>query len=217
MLTIGDSVRSGGRLARRPFLRVGGTGLAGLAGLSALLGRSPGGLAAAPPNEPAARFLRDRSVVFLFMHGGPSQFETFDPKTEGPSNVHAQTGAIATSIPGISFGSTFVQLAKRAHLLNIVRSFVTGDGNHDIKPVVGRATSGANIGSLYARVAGANRPARNYWPNSPNRIRIFNTLWNGPTARPKRSSRAKSRTTYCAASMPGTWIYRRPSPAAGRI
>jgi len=158
MLTIGDSVRSGGRLARRPFLRVGGTGLAGLAGLSALLGRSPGGLAAAPPNEPAARFLRDRSVVFLFMHGGPSQFETFDPKTEGPSNVHAQTGAIATSIPGISFGSTFVELAKRAHLLNIVRSFVTGDGNHDIKPVVGRATSGANIGSLYARVAGANRP-----------------------------------------------------------
>ena len=158
MLTIGDSVRRGGRLARRPFLRVGGAGLAGLAGLSSRFGQSPQGIAAVPPNEQAARFLRDRSVIFLFMHGGPSQFETFDPKTEGPSNVHAQTGAIATSIPGISFGSTFSGLAKRAHLLNIVRSFVTGDGNHDIKPVVGRATSGANIGSLYARVAGASRP-----------------------------------------------------------
>ena len=159
MLTIGDSVRSGGRLARRPFLRVGSAGLAGLAGLSSLFGQSPQGIAAAAENGPAARFLRDRSVIFLFMHGGPSQFETFDPKTEGPSNVHAQTGAIATSIPGISFGSTFAELAKRAHLLNIVRSFVTGDGNHDIKPVVGAATNRANLGSLYARVAGANRPA----------------------------------------------------------
>ena len=68
------------------------------------------------------------------------------------------TGAIATSIPGISFGSTFAELAKRAHLVNVVRSFVTGDGNHDIKPVVGAATNRANLGSLYARVAGANRP-----------------------------------------------------------
>ena len=159
MLTIGDSVRIGSRLSRRPFLRVGSAGLAGLAGLSSLFGQSPQGIAAAAENGPAARFLRDRSVIFLFMHGGPSQFETFDPKTEGPSNVHAQTGAIATSIPGISFGSTFAELAKRAHLLNIVRSFVTGDGNHDIKPVVGAATNRANLGSLYARVAGASRPA----------------------------------------------------------
>ena len=159
MLTIGDSVRTGGRLARRPFLRVGSAGLAGLAGLTSLFGRSPTGMATAAPNDPAARFLRDRSVIFLFMHGGPSQFETFDPKSEGPSSAHSQTGAIATSIPGISFGSTFAELAKRADRLNIVRSFVTGDGNHDIKPVVGAATNRANLGSLYARVAGANRPA----------------------------------------------------------
>ena len=153
MLTIGDSVRTGGRLARRPFLRVGSAGLAGLAGLTSLFGRSPTGMATAAPNDPAARFLRDRSVIFLFMHGGPSQFETFDPKSEGPSSAHSQTGAIATSIPGISFGSTFAELAKRADRLNIVRSFVTGDGNHDIKPVVGAATNRANLGSLYARIA----------------------------------------------------------------
>jgi hypothetical protein len=44
-----------------------------------------------------------------------------------------------------------------ANQLAIVRSFQTGDGNHDIKPIVSRATAGANIGSLYARVAGSNR------------------------------------------------------------
>ena len=45
-----------------------------------------------------------------------------------------------------------------AHATTIVRSFRDGDGNHDIKPIVGKATGGANLGSLYARIAGANRP-----------------------------------------------------------
>jgi len=157
MLTIGDTVRVGGGLARRSFLRVGSAGLAGLAGLPGFLGQVAGA-GRAFAGDGVKPYLRDRSVIFLFMHGGPSQFETFDPKSEGPSNVHSQTGDIATSIPGISFGSAFPQLAKRAHLLNLVRSFVTGDGNHDIKPVVGTATQRANIGSLYARVAGPMRP-----------------------------------------------------------
>jgi hypothetical protein len=49
-------------------------------------------------------------------------------------------------------------LAQRAHRLSIVRSFQTGDGNHDIKPIVCRDSFGANLGSLYARVAGTNHP-----------------------------------------------------------
>src|SRR5207237_25897 len=43
-------------------------------------------------------------------------------------------------------------------LLSVVRSFVPGDGNHDIKPIVGRDTSGANLGALYSSLAGANHP-----------------------------------------------------------
>ncbi len=45
-----------------------------------------------------------------------------------------------------------------ANRLAVVRSFTTGDGNHDIKPVVGRDSLGANLGSIYARVAGRNHP-----------------------------------------------------------
>jgi hypothetical protein len=134
---------------RRAFLQLGGFGLGALAAnqlnsASALAGeqKSP---------------LRDRSVIFLFMHGGPSQFETFDPKMDAPSSVRSTTGEIATSIPGITFGSTFEKLAQRAHLFNIVRSFVTGDGNHDIKPVVGKNSLKANLGSLYSRIAGPVR------------------------------------------------------------
>src|SRR5207237_6974086 len=39
-----------------------------------------------------------------------------------------------------------------------LRSFVPGDGNHDIKPVVSRDSFGANLGSIYSRVAGRNHP-----------------------------------------------------------
>ncbi|MEQ1831044.1 MAG: DUF1501 domain-containing protein, partial [Pirellula sp.] len=101
--------------------------------------------------------LKDKSVVFLFMHGGPSQFETFDPKMSAASGIRSATGEIATSLPGVTFGTTFEQLSKRAHLFNVVRSFVTGDGNHDIKPVVSKDTLRANMGSLYSRVAGPIR------------------------------------------------------------
>ena len=99
-----------------------------------------------------------RSVIFLFLHGGPSQFETFDPKMAAPAEIRSTTGEISTSIPGITFGSTFPKLAGLADRLSIVRSFTTGNANHDIKPVVSRHTGGANLGSLYARIAGATDP-----------------------------------------------------------
>src|SRR5205807_1328324 len=100
----------------------------------------------------------DRSVIFLFLHGGPSQFETFDPKMAAPAEFRSTTGEVATRLPGVTFGGTFPRLAARADKLTVVRSFVSGDGNHDIKPVVGRDTFGANLGSIYARVAGQNHP-----------------------------------------------------------
>ena len=104
------------------------------------------------------RLLTGRSVIFLFLHGGPSQFETFDPKMSAPAEIRSTTGEIATRIPGVTFGSSFPKLAQLADRLAIVRSFTTGDANHDIKPVVSRHTHGANLGSLFARVAGMTDP-----------------------------------------------------------
>jgi hypothetical protein len=104
------------------------------------------------------RPITDKSVIFLFLHGGPTQIETFDPKMTAPAEFRSTTGEVATRLPGITFGSSFPRLAALADKLTVVRSFVTGDGNHDIKPVVGRDTFGANFGSIYARVAGQNHP-----------------------------------------------------------
>ncbi len=143
---------------RRAFLRVGSLGLGGM-GL-------PGMLAA---REELPPMIKDRAVVFLFMHGGPSQFETFDPKMDAPSTIRSVTGEVPTSLPGITFGSTFPRLASLAHKMAIVRSFTTGTGAHDIKPIVGTNSLGANIGSLYARVAGNSVPES----GMPKNIALF--------------------------------------------
>src|SRR6185295_18698772 len=137
------------RFGRRAFLRAGAMSLGGLS-LPGLLAH-----AAADPK----RLLAGRSGIFLFLHGGPSQVETFDPKMSAPADIHSTTGEIATRIPGVTFGSSFPKLARLADRLTIVRSFTTGDANHDIKPVVSRHTHGANLDSLFARVAGTTDPA----------------------------------------------------------
>ena len=158
MLDIGGFTN---RHDRRAFLKVGGLTLGGLT-LPQLLETK---VRAAQESLP----ISDRSVVFVFMHGGPSQNETFDPKMTAPPGNCSVNGEVATSIPGVTYGYTFPRLAALAHKTTIVRSFRTGDGNHDIKPIVGRATYGANLGSLYARVAGANRPGSGM-PTHPGRL-----------------------------------------------
>lgn len=140
MLTIHD---------RRSFLRVGSLALGGLS-LPHLL--------AAKASAESRSLVKDRSVIFLFLHGGPAQTETFDPKMTAPSEFRSTTGEVATSLPGVTFGGTFPRLAALADKLAIVRSYLPGNGNHDIKPIVCADSFGANLGSIYSRVVGRNHP-----------------------------------------------------------
>jgi hypothetical protein len=98
-------------------------------------------------------------VIFLFLHGGPTQTETFDPKMTAPEGIRSVTGEIPTAIPGVTFGGTMTKLAGIADKIAVVRSFLTGDANHDIKPIVSKEFFAANLGSIYARAAGMNNPA----------------------------------------------------------
>lgn len=156
MLTIHDH----SRLGRRDFLRIGSLALGGLS-LSEML--------AGAGAVSTAGHLHDRSVIFLFLHGGPSQLETFDPKMSAPEGIRSATGEIKTALPGITFGSSFPKLARLADRCSIVRSFVTGDGNHDIKPVVSRHSFNASPGAAYAHVAGANHPVS----GMPTHVALF--------------------------------------------
>ncbi len=139
-----------GDVNRRDFLRIGSLGLGGLTLPNLLAARAD----AARNDIPVT----GKSVIFLFQHGGPTQFETFDPKMSAPSGVRSATGSTPTSIPGVHFGGTFTRLAKLAHKIAVVRSFQSGSSAHRIQPIVSADSLDANIGSLYSRIVGATNP-----------------------------------------------------------
>src|SRR6218665_3379999 len=92
--------------SRRDLLQVGvlaGTGL----GLPDLLRQRA---AAAPAEETPVR-----SVIHIFLGGGPSHFETFDPKPEAPADIRGPYSPIATSHPGLFLCETLPRLARVAH------------------------------------------------------------------------------------------------------
>jgi len=107
--------------SRREFLKIGSLGFGGLT-LTQLLP-----LRAAAESEVLAK---PRSIVLLFLEGGPSQLETFDPKPDASSEYRSPLGSIKTSLPGVEFGSLFPKMAGLANKMSVVRSFTHGDGDH---------------------------------------------------------------------------------------
>lgn len=147
MLTLHDT---NPRLTRRELLRAGSLALGGLS-LSSLL-------AAQASAAPSASPVTGKSVIFLFQQGGPTQFETFDPKPDALEAIRTLTGVTQTTLPGVLFGATMQQLAQLAHKMTIVRSYQTGNAGHNILPIVGPDSLNANIGCLVARVLGSTHP-----------------------------------------------------------
>src|SRR4051812_1950038 len=138
--------------ARREFLKIGSLGFGGLVTL-------PGLLAAKAQAAAAGRIVKDKSVVLLFLQGGPSHIELFDPKMTAPVEFRSITGEVQTSLPGITFGGTFPRMASLAHKLAIVRSYASGNAGHTYQEVLsGGNKLKATLGAVYARVAGNNHP-----------------------------------------------------------
>jgi len=112
-------VDSSGAISRRGFLHLAGAA-AGL-GLSNVLAARAGELKR-----------QNRACILLWMAGGPSQFESFDPKpgaeTQGPTN------AISTSVPGLQIAEHWTRMAGVMKDMAVIRSMTSKEGNH------GRAT-----------------------------------------------------------------------------
>jgi Protein of unknown function (DUF1501) len=99
-------------------------------GLGALLG---GGLAHAlrlRAEEGAAPKTRAKSCILIWMDGGPSHYETFDPKPNAPAEIRGEFKPIATNVPGIQFSEQMTRLAGIADQLAVVRSIRHDQGNH---------------------------------------------------------------------------------------
>ena len=103
-------------LTRRDFLRAG-TLAAGSVGLS-LAGVQ------------AADRARERNCILLFLVGGPSQLDTWDPKPNAPSHIRGPFRPIQTNVPGIQICEHFPRMARMADRYAIVRSV-----HHEAAPV----------------------------------------------------------------------------------
>ncbi len=72
---------------------------------------------------------RPKSVVLLWLEGGPSQFETFDPHPGG--KIGGSVKAISTSVKDIEFADTLPQLAEQMHRAALIRSVTGKEGDHE--------------------------------------------------------------------------------------
>jgi hypothetical protein len=107
-------------LNRRHFVRIGGITLAG----SAL-----DVLCHARSNAPPTKAVADQ-VVFLWLPGGVTHHESFDPKPDAPAEVRGDIKSIATNVPGIRFAEVMVELAKHMDKLALIRSYRAGNDDH---------------------------------------------------------------------------------------
>jgi uncharacterized protein (DUF1501 family) len=107
-------------LTRRDFLRVGS------------LGAGAVGLTLADINQLQAGFRprKDINCILLFLVGGPSHIDTWDPKPDAPDTVRGPFRPIATNVPGVSIAEHFPRMAQMADRYAIVRSV-----HHNAAPI----------------------------------------------------------------------------------
>ena len=141
-------------VSRRAALQVGALALSGL-GLPGLLRARQGG-----KNVGRDGFGRAKSCILIFMWGGPSQLDTWDPKPGAPEDIRGPFRPIATSVPGISISEHFPLLARQAHRLAIIRSMNHDDPAH--LSTAHRLLTGHLAPTPYSDAAG---PSPRDWPH----------------------------------------------------
>src|SRR5262249_55622202 len=141
---------------RRDFVKAGVLGLGGVT-LPWLLERKARAAGA------GSDYVKNKSVILVFLGGGASHIETFNPNMDAPAPYSSITGAVRTTIPGVLLGGTFPLLARHADKMAIVRSFRHSVGNHEqaISHVLtggtapnGQQQAGLSIGAMYAPLPG---------------------------------------------------------------
>src|SRR4051794_33420262 len=100
-------------MSRRDCLKLGLGALAG-AGLTQLLQARAG---AATTQTPAAK-----SCILIWMDGGPTHYETFDPKPNAPVEIRGQFGYSRTRLPGVLYSEHMQRLAAIADKTTVIRS-----------------------------------------------------------------------------------------------
>ncbi len=145
-------------VSRRNFLQIGAAGLAGLT-LTDLLRADEAGLSNGNYQK--------KSIINVYLGGGPSHIDTFDMKPEAPKEFRGEFNPIDTNVPGIQICEHLPKLASMMDKLAIVRSLTgiheehtphqteTGWSEQSLRSSGGRPS----LGSVVARLHGANNGA----------------------------------------------------------
>jgi hypothetical protein len=107
-------------MTRRELLRIGGLSLGSLA-LPTLLER---------PARASGSFGKARNCIILFLSGGASHHDTFDPKPDAPAEIRGEFDTIATAIPGVRFTRYLPETAKLMDRIALIRSMSHTSSGH---------------------------------------------------------------------------------------
>jgi hypothetical protein len=111
------------RMNRRSFLRAGVLGASGLCLADLLRAEARAAAAGAPPT-------RQNSVIILWMRGGPSHIDMWDPKPDAPAEYRGEFGVMRSSVPGVLLSDMLPRSARVMHKWSIVRSLHHADAGH---------------------------------------------------------------------------------------
>ncbi len=111
-------------VSRRTFLRVGGLAAFGLTLPAYLKAR------AEAPGGQAPRLAK--KCILLWMQGGPSHIDTFDPKPDAPAEVRGEFGTVSTALPGVRFVEHVPMLAMAADRFGVIRGHDPKNGSHGV-------------------------------------------------------------------------------------
>jgi hypothetical protein len=157
MLTIyGNKQRFCDGVSRRNFLKIGSLALGGVS-LPGLL------RASAQAGEKADRH---KSVIMIYLPGGPSHLDTYDLKPEAPAEYRGEFRAIKSNVPGMDFCELFPRQAAIADKLCLVRSVVGAVSEHapallmsGYGEAVGKAQGGRpGVGAILSKLRGPTDP-----------------------------------------------------------
>ena len=149
----GDKATNCAGMTRRSALQVGSLGFGGLTLPNLLSARAAG----------SPEISRDTSVVWLWLNGGPTHIETFDPKMTAPKEYRSVSGEVKTRLPGVTLGGHFEGMAQQADRMTFVRSFVVPTSSHNrgafwVNTGYKQGSNRPSLGSITSRVRGANHP-----------------------------------------------------------
>ena len=172
---------------RRSFLKAGFLGAAGLS-LAEVLRLQAN---AAEAGELAGK----TSVIFVELAGGPTQFETYDPKPTAPIEYCGPFGVVQTNVPGVLFSEMMVMQAKIADKLSIVRSVHHRHNSHDPSSHLSQTgyyktgpKGGPNqspcFGSIVAKLRGPNAPSLPAYVAVPSIMRNGQSAYLGQAFNP---------------------------------